>query len=303
MRGFRSNKLSRPGLTASLALALAACADVPAPPPATVLPAATASASASREREHAHVDALPPTGLDGGAVRAYLVSQYGALAQLSGDWPGVPQADGLGNAAALREVCARETVGSAEAPAELVAVCGMPDDAGHVTTALLDLFLLRHADGQLAHGQVEPTARQHMDAFGSNGDIAGITVRSFGPRLHGFVVEDGFTGQGITIASTHIVLPGDGGFRHAATLRSSLDNTGAMQGCALRGDCLPDAAFDVGFTFDIDDRDATAATWPLRVRERGEACGWRIDRTHLVPFDAASGTWQVPAELQREACD
>lgn len=292
--------LSRAALPACLLLALGACGETPAPPATAAMPASTPEAIATRTDATPLEDAAAPvTGLDGGAVRTFLVTEYGELAQLQGDWPGVPVAKGLGTDAASREVCARGAIGTPEAPAELVAVCGVPDDAGHVTSALTDFFLLRE-DGDA----VVAVARTHMDTFGSSGDVAEISVRRFGPRLHGFVVEDGFTGQGITIGSTSLVLPHDDGFKVAATLRSSLDNLGAMAGCAERDDCTPDTAFDLSFELAVDDRDATAAAWPLRVRERGEACGRRIDRTHQVPFDASAGTWTVPARLQREeGCD
>jgi hypothetical protein len=295
---YARSTLSRAALPACLLLALGACGQTPAPPAAAAMPASTPEAIATRTRETPRDDALPVTGLDGGAVRSFLVSQYGDLAQLSGDWPGTPVAEELGNDAASREVCAREAIGAPDAPAELVAVCGVPDDAGHATTARIDLFLLR-TDAET----VSADARAHMEGFGSTGDVAGVDVRRFGPRLYGFVVEDGFTGQGITIGNSSLVLPDGNGFKVAATLRSSLDNLGAMAGCAERDDCAPDAAYDLSFELDIDDRDATAAVWPLRVREQGEACGRRVERTHQVPFDVASGTWTVPASLQREGCD
>jgi len=289
--------LSRSALSACLLLALGACGEAPAPPAAATMPASTPEAITTRTGTP-DGSAAPVTGLDGGAVRTFLVSQYGELAQLSGDWPGTPVADGLGRDAASREVCAREAIGTPDAGAELVAVCGVPDDAGHATTARIDFFLLR--DGADA---VTAAARAHMDGFGSTGDVADVAVRRFGPRLYGFVVEDGFTGQGITIGNSSLVLPDGDGFKIAATLRSSLDNLGAMAGCAERDDCGQDAAYDLSFELGIDDRDASAAAWPLRVHEQGEACGRRVERTHQVPFDVASGTWTVPASLQREGCD
>lgn len=290
--------LSRAVLPASLLLALGACGQVPAPADAAAVPTSTPEAIATHPTGMPRDEAKPVTGLDGGAVRSFLVTQYGELAQLQGDWPGMPVADGLGSDAASREVCAREAIGTPDAPAELVAVCGVPDDAGHATTARIDFFLLQaDADSVIA------TARAHMDSFGSTGDVADVDVRRFGPRLYGFVVEDGFTGQGITIGNSSLVLPDGDGFEVAATLRSSLDNLAAMAGCEERGDCLADAAFDLSFELAIDDRDASAVAWPLRVREQGEACGRRVERTHQVPFDVASGTWTVPASLQREGCD
>ncbi|MGO3127309.1 MAG: hypothetical protein ACTIJY_04480 [Luteimonas sp.] len=290
--------LSRDALCACLLLALGACGgEAPARPATAAMPASTPEAPPTRDHTPRET-AAPASGLDGGAVRTFLVSQYGELAQLSGDWPGRPVADGLGSEAASREVCAREAIGTPDAAAELVAVCGVPDDAGHATPARIDFFLLRkRADAVIA------VARAHMDGFGSTGDVADIAVHRFGPHLYGFVVEDGFTAQGITIGNSSLVLPDGDSFKVAATLRSSLDNLGAMAGCAERDDCAPDSAYDLSFELGIDDRDAGAAGWPLYVREQGEACGRRIDRTHQVPFDMPTGTWSVPAALQGEACD
>ncbi|VXA92238.1 conserved exported hypothetical protein [Luteimonas sp. 9C] len=292
--------LSRAPLTACLLLALGACGEPPAPAGATEMPAPALDASTPRAAEVPGGAAPPPTGLDGAAVRAFLVRQYGDLAQLSGDWPGAPLVEWLGHETALREVCAREAVGTPDAPAELLAVCGVPDDAGHATTARLDFFRLQADAGA---DVVNATARAHMEGFGSTGDIADLDVRRLGPRLYGFVVEDGFTAQGITITNTSLVLPDGDGFKVAGSLRSSLDNLGAMAGCAERDDCAQDAAYDLTFDLALDARDADAVAWPLRVRERGDACGRRVERTHLVPFDVARHAWTVPEALQRDGCD
>lgn len=288
--------LSRAALPACVLFALSACSETPTPE--TALPAPASDAVVTRTTGVTRENAVPVTGLDGGAVRAFLVTQYGPLAQLQGDWPGTPVADGLGTDAASREVCARAPIGTPDTPAELVAICGVPDGAGHVTSALTDFFLLRETDSV-----VSANAHAHMDRFGSSGDVADISVHQVGPRRYGFMVEDGFTGQGITIGNTSLVMPDGAGFKVAASLRSSLDNLGAMAGCAERDNCTQDAAYDLAFDLGIDDRDATAAVWPLRVRERGDGCGRRIDRTYQVPFDAAAGMWAVPPELQRDGCD
>lgn len=289
--------LSRAAPPACLLLALGACSETPAPPAAAALPASTPEAVTTRV-DAAREPSIPVTGLDGGAVRAFLVTQYGELAQLQGDWPGTPVVDDLGNDAASREVCAREAVGTPEAPAEFVAVCGVPDDAGHATTARIDFFSL-----QMKQDAVASVARAHMDGFGSTGDVADVTVRRLGPRLYGFVVEDGYTGQGITIGNTSLVLPDGDGFKVGARLLSSLDNLGAMAGCVERDDCAQDAEYDLTFQLTIDANNASAAAWPLRVHEQGEACGRRVDHTHLVPFDVTTGAWAVPPALQREGCE
>ncbi|KLI99429.1 hypothetical protein WQ56_12330 [Luteimonas sp. FCS-9] len=177
----------------------------------------------------------------------------------------------------------------------------MPDDAGHATSARIDFFLLRPDASDAS--RVAAGARTHMAGFGSTGDVADVEVRRLGPHLHGFVVEDGFTAQGLTIGNTSLVLPDGGTFKLAASLRSSLDNLGAMAGCAERDDCPPDAGYDLTFQVDVDARDASAVAWPLRVRERGDACGQRIDRTHEVAFDTSTMAWRVPPELQRDGCD
>ena len=289
----------RAALPACLLLVLTACSDTPAPPAAAAMPPSVPEAVAT-PTEASPRDAIPmDVGLDGSAVRAFLVSQYGELAQLQGDWPGAPLVADLGTATASREVCARGAIGTQDAPAELVAVCGVPDGAGHVTAALTDFFLLR-ADGDTVIAE----ARAHIQRFGSIGDVADVQVRRFGPHTHGFVVEDGFTGQGITVGSTVIVLPEGKGFDVAASLRSSLDNLGAMDACAELGNCSDDEAYDLAFELSVDTRAAESGVWPLLVHERGEACGRRVDRTHTVPFNAARRAWAVPASLQREGgCD
>ncbi|MCD9029347.1 hypothetical protein LDO26_14190 [Luteimonas sp. BDR2-5] len=260
-------------------------------------------------------DALPGTspppaavGLPGGAVREFLVAHYGELAQLSGDWPGTPVAgSGLGDAAASREVCTRAPVGSEDAPAELLAVCGVPDGAGHATAAITDFFLLRAAgdgaDGNGAAGRgVIAKARAHQQTFGSLGAVSGIEVRRLGARRHGFLVESGFTGQGITIGTYSLVVPRGDGFHEAAWLRSSIDNAGMLADCPGADDCDGDATFDVAYDLAIDDSRPDADAYALLVREHGDLCGRRVDTVHRLAFDAATGTWAVPAALQREGC-
>lgn len=272
-------------------LALTACGQAQ-PPAAAALPATTAEAVATPAREPTAVDDMAadqdePVGLPGGWVRDYLVTQYGELAQLVGTWPGHPVAAGLGEDAAEREVCARAAIGTADTPAELVAVCGVPDGAGHVTGALVDLFLLEADDGRAV-----AAARQHLTDYGSSGDVADVRVQRFGAALYGVMIEDGFTGQGITVGARSLLLPHAGGFREAATVRSSLEHVQA-----------PDDALDLAFDLTVDDRDRKAPAWPLVVREHGEACGRYVDREYRLAFDPATGTWPVPAALQRDSCD
>ncbi|WP_101925270.1 MULTISPECIES: hypothetical protein [Luteimonas] len=300
----------RPPLTAPWAalcasLLLAACAETPADPAGAALPSATAASADTAVRAAPTADAAgiapdaAPVGLPGDAVRDFLVARYGALAQLAGDWPGTPLTDaGLGDAAALRDVCVRAPVGEADAPAELVVVCGLPDGAGHVTPAITDFFLLRR-DGDT----IAAAAESHQQTFGSFGDLADIAVHRVGAKRYGVVIESGFTGQGITLGTRDIVLPRDGGFAAAASLRSTLDNAGWMSACLDAGTCAAEDAFDLQFDLDLDDSRSAAEVYPLLVRERGTACGRRIDATYRLAFDAATGAWPVPAALQRDGCD
>ncbi|UNK41984.1 hypothetical protein MNO14_13650 [Luteimonas sp. S4-F44] len=273
------------------ALSLSACGQAQ-PPAAAALPTTTVEAVTTPTREPTSADDMAadqdePAGLPGGWVRDYFVTQYGELAQLIGTWPGAPIAPGLGADPAEREVCARAAVGSADAPAELVAVCGIPDGAGHVTSALVDLFLLEAGDGLAV-----AAARQHLTDYGSSGDVADVRVQRFGAALYGVVIEDGFTGQGITVGARSLLLPHAGGFREAATVRSSLEH-----------DQAPEDALDLAFDLTVDDRDRQAPAWPLVVREHGQACGRHVDREYRLAFDPATGTWPIPAALQRDRCD
>ena len=283
------------------ALLLAAC-NAPADPPAAAAPGDTATASAP-PRDDSGEGASPSTatdavGLPGGAVRELLVARYGELAQLQGDWPGMPVAgSGLGDAAASRSVCAREAIGSVAAPAELLAVCGVPDDAGHATPSITDFFLLRQRGDA-----VEVAAFAHRQDFGSLGDITDIAVRRLGAARHGFVIDSGFTGQGITVGTRDIVLADGHGFHDAASLRSAIDNAVATGDCAAGGDC-DQAVFDVSYALAVDDSQPDADAYPLLVHAQGRLCGRPIDERHRLPFNAASGRWQVPAALLREGCD
>lgn len=235
------------------------------------------------------------------AVTQFLQGVYGPNAALSGRWsgepldatlkPSAPQAGGE------REVCARKAVTVAGQPTVLLAVCGAPDSPGHVSAANTDFFLLRSENGKLV-----ATAQKHFESFGSIGAVSSVEVERFGADLYGFIVEGGFSNQGYNAGARNIVLPHNATFVDAGWLRSEMDNDLAMENCRERGDCGPNAAYNIGFDLHIDDSTPHAAAYPLRIKETGQACGKPAQADYTLTLDMRTMRYDIPKALQRDDC-
>ena len=292
--------LYRPAALAFALCGLIACARNDAPP-ASDAPARTAIDAPAQPAPDGSGDAV--ARVDDAAVAAFLTAQYGPGAQPQGKWTTAPADNALkaesdeADGAVAREVCAREHASIAGAPAVLLAVCGSPKDFGHPTPGITDFFLLQDRGGTLT-----ATARTHKQDYGSMGNAGEVEVERFGADLYGFVVESGFFNMGSGVETRHVLLPRDGGFHEAGWFRAGMDNEEWMEGCRERGDCKPDAAYDIEFDMDIDDGDPQAAAYPIVVTESGNACGKPTQTVHRLTLDPATLTYQVPKALQRESC-
>jgi hypothetical protein len=290
----------RPPALAVLLCGAIACSrsDAPPAPDATARAAADAPVPAAPYGAGDAAEEIPDD-----AVAAFLVATYGNGARLQGAWKSAPvdatlkaKADET-DGAVTRTVCAREDVRIGGQPSVLLAVCGTPAGFGHSTPGITDFFLLQPRGDALA-----ASARAHKQEYGSMGNAGEIEVERLGGELYGFVVESGFYNMGEGVQSRHILLPKDTGFHEAGWFRASMDNAESMAGCAERGGCAPEAAYEVAFAFDIDDGNPQADAYPLVVIESGNECGKPVNQRHRLALDPATMTYAVPKRLQRDAC-
>ncbi|MBN6114418.1 hypothetical protein, partial [Xanthomonas bonasiae] len=255
---------------------------VPAPAAPTAPAAADAAARISRTAR----------------LQAFLAERYGAAATLSGSWPSQWEQDGQTHALD-REVCAEQPVVSGDGWHQLLAVCGALRDAGHPEPGTIDFYVLR-PEGQ----RFAVAAERVGGTYGSQGRPGEVGIVRAGSDFYGFRVEDGWFGQGYSLQSQTLILPGPKGLVDAGTLRSHIDNTAAADcdDADAAADCRAQQ-FNLDFALHFDDHDRAARVWPLRVEETGIDCGNRkVRREHRFTLDPKTWTYAFPEALQREGC-
>ena len=232
----------------------------------------------------------PPPAFDAKAsLAAYLTGISGVDAARGETWT-----DGAPDQRVERSVCAFGPMAGDARGHYLLAVCGEWLAGGHASPGLVDFHLLEPtADG------FHPTATARDQGFGSDGHPGTVTLVRLGRERGGFVVEEGWVGQGYVFGTRSITEFRDGALRTLATVRSGIANAGAMD-CAAAADCA--AAVDLDFALSLDDSAPAADAYPLLVHETGRECGSDVDRRHRFAFDAASARYPVPATLMREDC-
>jgi hypothetical protein len=220
---------------------------------------------------------------------AYLTGVYGVHAARGETW-----IDGADDARVQRSVCAFGPMEGDPRRHFLLAVCGEWLARGHSSPGLVDFHLLEPtADG------FHPTATARDHGFGSDGHPGTVSLVRLGRERGGFLVEEGWVGQGLVTGTRSIVEFRDGALRTLAAVRSGIANAGAAD-CLEAADCA--SSFDVDFAQSLDDSAPAADAYPLLVHETGRECGAEVDRRHRFAFDAASGRYPVPATLMREDC-
>lgn len=276
----------RPIAFALSLLAFAACDRAPpaAPAPASARPSAPAKPPPDRASR----------------LKDFLRERYGAQATATGEWQGEWQDPDGGDAPPRKlawRVCAEQPVVIGEVWRELLAVCGQLDGAGHPEPGVVDFHVLRPAGDGFA-----PEAELPGQIFGSNGNPGSVSVLRLGRDLYAFRIEHGWYGQGYALISQDLVVPGRDGLFAAGSLRSHIDNAGALD---CDGDETADCRaglFDVDFELQPDDSDRMAERWPLRVNEHGHACGKDVQAQHTIAADPKTGRYAFPDALRREGC-
>lgn len=232
-------------------------------------------------------------------LQGFLTERYGKAAKLSGKWRGSWAQDGdtlLTN----WHVCAEQPVVTGDSWQQLLAVCGSPLDGAHPDPGAIDFFVLRPEADRFA-----VAAALTGQNFGSRGEPGTVQILRAGSDFYGFRIEHGWFGQGYSLITQTLVLPGPNGLVEAGGVRSHIDNTAAYD--CDDADAEPDCQarlFNLDFTLRFDDRDPAARQWPLLIEETGLGCGGQpVRREHRFTLDPTTWSYAFPEALQREGCE
>ncbi len=277
---------------AALALAtaagLASCTPAnepaaPQPAPDTVAPSAGPVAHVSRSTR----------------LQGFLTEHYGKAAKLSGKWRGSWVQDGDTRLTDWH-VCAEQPVVTGDSWQQLLAVCGSPLDGAHPDPGAIDFFVLRPEADRFA-----VAAALTGQNFGSRGEPGTVQILRAGSDFYGFRIEHGWFGQGYSLITQTLVLPGPSGLVEAGGVRSHIDNTAAYDcdDADAEADCQA-RLFNLDFTLRFDDRDPAARQWPLLIEETGLGCGGQpVRREHRFTLDPTTWSYAFPEALRREECE
>lgn len=232
-------------------------------------------------------------------LQAFLTERYGKAAKLGGQWRGSWSQDGDTRPTDWR-VCAEQPVVTGDSWQQLLAVCGWPLDGAHPDPGAIDFFVLRPEGDRFAVA-AELTGQN----FGSQGQPGTVQIIRAGSDFYGFRIEHGWFGQGYSLITQTLVLPGPSGLVEAGGVRSHIDNSGAYDCDAA--DAEPDCRtrlFDLDFSLTFDSRDPAARQWPLVIEETGLGCAAaQVRREHRFTLDAKTWTYAFPDALNREGCE
>ncbi|MGE6334535.1 hypothetical protein [Stenotrophomonas sp. NPDC077659] len=283
---------------AALALAgavvLAGCK--PAASPAPAPPSEAASAAPAGPTAHVSRTAR---------LQAFLVQRYGKNARLSGQWHSSWNDDGETRPMDW-QVCAEQPVVSGDSWQQLLAVCGALSEGAHIDPGTIDFYVLRpKGDG------FEVTSELTGERFGSGGQPGTVSVIRAGSDFYGFRVEDGWFGQGFSLLSQSLILPGPNGLVASGSVRSHIDNDAQYECDNLGASSDPDTVedcrtrrFSIDFALRFDDIDRSARVWPLLIEETGSTCGGKqVRQQHRFTLDPKTWAYSFPESLRREGCE
>ena len=232
-------------------------------------------------------------------LQAFLTERYGKAARLSGKWRGSWTQDGDTRLTDWH-VCAEQPVVTVDSWQQLLAVCGSPLENAHPDPGAIDFFVLRpEAD------RFTVAAELTGQNFGSQGEPGTVQILRAGSDFYGFRIEHGWFGQGYSLITQTLVLPGPDGLVEAGGMRSHIDNNAAYD--CDDADAEPECQarlFNLEFTLSFDSRDPAARQWPLVIEETGLGCGGQpVQREHRFTLDPKTWTYAFPEALQREGCE
>ena len=230
-------------------------------------------------------------------IAEFLKQRYGAQAHPQAHWQTTPTTPD-GTITLDHRVCARAPAPKMAPTAHLLAVCTKNDFAGHVESGRIDFHLI-----SVTTTGVATIAELRDQAFGAFGDPGRVQVVRLGHRLYGFHVETRDAGSGHAFKYRHLLMPRDGSFSIAMTsLMSHLFDGSGRCSMSDAETCREGASIDLASRMRIDTDRNDDAHYPLIVDEYGVACGRRVYRRHVLPFDPKTGVYPVPEALLRDTC-
>ena len=216
------------------------------------------------------------------AFAAFMADAYGSYDAKEDGW------SQPGDAAVVHSICARKSVRIESAEHILLAVCGATRETGsHGEQGSVDFYVLK-ADG----GRLTIAAELLEVASGSFGTPGKVTPLQLGPAFHGFLLEEGWTGQGYTLGTTRLFIPSTQGIREGLTIRSLEDETGTGQCDEPSHPCT-----NLSRTVAVSQASDGKAVFPLVIHESGIADGKPVDRQTTIPFDRKRWRYPTPARM------
>lgn len=238
-------------------------------------------------------------------LQAFLTERYGKDAKLSGEWRGTWTQESETRPMDW-QVCAEQPVVTGNSWQQLLAVCGALADGAHIDPGTIDFFVL-HPHGEGFDVVNELTGER----FGSGGQPGSASIIRAGSDFYGFRVEDGWFGQGFSLLSQSLILPGPKGLVATGSVRSHIDNDAQYEcdtvDASTDADTVEDCRtrrFSIDFALRFDDSDRSARVWSLLIEETGNTCGGkRVRQEHRFTLDPKSWTYSFPESLRREGCE
>lgn len=238
-------------------------------------------------------------------LQSFLTERYGKDAKLSGEWRGTWTQESETRPMDW-QVCAEQPVVTGDSWQQLLAVCGALADGAHIDPGAIDFFVL-HPKGEGFEVASELTGER----FGSGGQPGSASIIRAGSDFYGFRVEDGWFGQGFSLLSQSLILPGPKGLVATGNVRSHIDNDAQYEcdtaDASTDADTVEDCRtrrFSIDFALRFDDSDRSARVWPLLIEETGNTCGGkRVRQEHRFTLDPKSWTYSFPESLRREGCE
>lgn len=238
-------------------------------------------------------------------LQAFLVQRYGSNAKLSGQWHGSWIDDGETRPMDW-QVCAEQPVVSGDSWQQLLAVCCALSEGAHIDPGTIDFFVLRpKGDG------FDVASELTGERFGSGGQPGTASIIRAGSDFYGFRVEDGWFGQGFSLLSQSLILPGPKGLVASGSVRSHIDNDAQYECDNLGASSDPETVedcrtrrFSIDFALRFDDSDRSARIWPLLIEETGTTCGGKqVRQEHRFTLDPKTWAYSFPESLRREGCE
>lgn len=166
----------------------------------------------------------------------------------------------------IYSICAEREVDVHGEKHLMLAVCGEREEMdSHGTHGSVDFYVLKGDRRKFT------IAAQATDiASGAYGQTGTVKVIKLGTAFHGFTITEGWSGQGISLETTSIYIPGNDTLKEALTIRTALNNAGT-------GACGDDQSqcYELQRELTVDQSTPGQNVYPIIVKQSGnrEAAG------------------------------